>query len=69
MFKTNGTEEVYDPQQAKTVDPFLAYTPGGIVNSVSNLIKCSRVTPNATDTTDKTLLCELWRARRSTTIG
>jgi hypothetical protein len=35
IFETNGTEKVYDPQQPKTVKPFLAYTPNGTVSSVS----------------------------------
>jgi hypothetical protein len=35
IIQTNGTEKVYDPTQPKTVNPFLAYTPNGTVNSVS----------------------------------
>jgi hypothetical protein len=35
IIQTNGTEQVYDPSQAKTVNPFLAYTPNGNVSSVS----------------------------------
>jgi hypothetical protein len=35
IFQTNGTEKVYDSSQPKTVNPFLAYTPNGIVSSVS----------------------------------
>ncbi|CAF1456898.1 unnamed protein product [Rotaria sordida] len=33
IIQTNGTEKVYDSAQAKTVNPFLAYTPNGTVNS------------------------------------
>lgn len=35
IMQTNGTEKVYDPNQAKTVNPFLAYTMNGTVTSVS----------------------------------
>jgi hypothetical protein len=35
IIETNGTEKVYDPTLAKTVNPFLAYTPNGTVSSVS----------------------------------
>ena len=35
IIQTAGVEEVYDPTQAKTVNPFLAYTPNGTVTSVS----------------------------------
>ena len=35
FFQTNGTEKVYDENQPKTVNPFLAYTPGGTRSSVS----------------------------------
>ncbi|CAF4768009.1 unnamed protein product [Rotaria sp. Silwood1] len=33
IFQTSGTEKIYDPTQPKTVNPFLAYTPNGIVSS------------------------------------
>ncbi|CAF3881286.1 unnamed protein product [Rotaria sordida] len=33
IIQTNGTEKVYDLTQPKTVNPFLAYTPNGTVNS------------------------------------
>ncbi|UJR30817.1 hypothetical protein I4U23_018335 [Adineta vaga] len=33
IFQTAGVEHVYDPTQNKTVNPFLAYTPGGTVSS------------------------------------
>ncbi|CAF3820340.1 unnamed protein product [Rotaria sp. Silwood1] len=33
IIRTNGTEKVYDSTQPKTVNPFLAYTPNGTVNS------------------------------------
>ena len=36
ILQTNGTETVYDPSQAKTVNPFLAYTPNGTSFSVSD---------------------------------
>ena len=36
IVQTNGTEKAYDTMQPKTVDPFLAYTPSGNVNSVSS---------------------------------
>ncbi|CAF1229294.1 unnamed protein product [Rotaria sordida] len=33
IIQTNGTEKVYDSTQPKTVNPFLAHTPNGTVNS------------------------------------
>ncbi|CAF0745500.1 unnamed protein product [Adineta steineri] len=33
IIQTNGTEQVYDITQPKTVNPFLAYTPNGTVSS------------------------------------
>jgi hypothetical protein len=38
IFQTAGKEKVFDPSQPKTVDPFLAYTPNGTVNSVSRAV-------------------------------
>ncbi|CAF1392354.1 unnamed protein product [Rotaria sordida] len=34
IIQMNGTEKVYDSTQSKIVDPFLAYTPNGIVSSL-----------------------------------
>ena len=38
ILQTSGTEKVYDPKLAKTVNPFLAYTPNGIVTSVRKIV-------------------------------
>lgn len=38
ILQTSGIEKVYDPKQAKTVNPFLAYSPNGTVASVRTIV-------------------------------